>query len=117
MGMGSGSHQAEDAVRPFYAAFHAQDRAAAEALLGDDFTFTSPYDDHIGRDEFFRRCWPNAGQLRNFRLLEAFGDADEYVVLYECERTADGVRFRNCERLRIVGGRVREAEVFFGRER
>jgi len=39
------------------------------------------------------------------------------VVLYECERTADGVRFRNCEHLRIEGGRVREAEVFFGRER
>ena len=38
-----------DLVRKYYAAYEAKDRNVIEALLSDEFSFTSPYDDHIDR--------------------------------------------------------------------
>jgi ketosteroid isomerase-like protein len=49
-----------DIVRASFGAYRAQDRQAAERLLADDFTFTSPQDDHIGKAEFLERCFPTA---------------------------------------------------------
>src|SRR5580698_9452371 len=38
-----------DAVRAFSQAYLSQDRVTAERLLAEDFVFTSPQDDHIGK--------------------------------------------------------------------
>ena len=38
-----------DIVRASFDTYIAQDRAAAERLLAEDFVFTSPQDDHIDR--------------------------------------------------------------------
>lgn len=47
-------------IRSMFAAYRSKDRATVEALLTDDFTFTSPYDDAIGKAVYFERCWPNS---------------------------------------------------------
>jgi ketosteroid isomerase-like protein len=47
-----------DVVRASFEAYRAQDRAAAERLLADDYVFTSPQDDHIGKAAFMERCFP-----------------------------------------------------------
>jgi hypothetical protein len=40
----------------YYQAWAEVDRAAVEAYVGDPFSFTRPFDDHIERIEYSRRC-------------------------------------------------------------
>jgi ketosteroid isomerase-like protein len=110
------THRVTEIIRRNYDAFYAQDRNAAESLLSDDFTFTSPLDDHIGKAQFFERCWPHNDKLRDFRIEKLFVTGDEAFVRYRCVRRADGVTFRNAEYLRLEEGRIKEVQVFFGAE-
>jgi ketosteroid isomerase-like protein len=69
-------------ARAMYEAFAAGDRDAVEAILAEDFTFSSPPDPLLDRAGYFERCWPNAGNRTVFafpRLIEA---GDEVVVTY-----------------------------------
>jgi ketosteroid isomerase-like protein len=102
-------------VRRYYAAFHAKDRNALDAAMTDDFSFTSPLDDHIDKTAFFERCLPNADKLRGFRIETLVESGDEVFVRYRCERVADGVAFGNVEYVRMQGTRIKEVEVYFGR--
>jgi hypothetical protein len=100
-------------VRDLYRAFAAADRDSVEAILADDFRFSSPLDVGLDRRGYFERCWPGAGQGQEFdfvRLLEA---GDEVIVTYEMKK-ADGTRGRNTEILTFEGGRIRGVEVYFG---
>jgi hypothetical protein len=49
-------------VRRAYQAYVDTDRAAIEALIGDDFHFTSPRDNRINREVYFDKCWKTATQ-------------------------------------------------------
>jgi len=49
-----------DIARASYLAYVHKDRAAIEALIGEDFHFTSPLDNHLDRSTYFTRCWPNS---------------------------------------------------------
>ena len=49
----------ETIIRALFAACLADDRAAVESALADDFRFTSPYDDRIDKATYFERCWRN----------------------------------------------------------
>jgi ketosteroid isomerase-like protein len=100
-------------VRELYAAFLSGDRAALEGLLSEDFTFTSPRDDHLDKATYFERCFPNHDQFRAHRIDKLFVSGDEAFVRYRAE-TKDGARFRNAEYVRLEGGKVREVEVYFG---
>lgn len=103
-----------DIVRAGFDAYLRQDRAAAEALIGDPFSFTSPQDDHIDRDAFFERCFPTAYRVRDQSLLvvSEVDDAD-VVVMYEYELQT-GERHRNVEVQTVRDDRIVEAQVFFG---
>jgi ketosteroid isomerase-like protein len=103
-----------DVVRNLYAAFLKRDRKTVETLLDEDFTFTSPLDDHISKARYFERCWPNGDQFRSFRILKLFAEGNEAFVLYECEMN-NGKRFRNVEFITVTGGRIRAVDVYFGR--
>lgn len=103
-----------DLVRRLYDTFFTGDRATMESLLADDFTFTSPNDDHIDKAEYFVRCWPNRDQLRDFVIETLFVEDNAAFVRYSAERTGDGVRFRNVEYVGWEGGRVKAVEVYFG---
>ena len=100
-------------VRQYFAAYHRISRAEVENLLSDDFTFTSPYDDHIGKRVYFERCWPNSRRIRDHHLVSVLAEGDEVFVLYECELLS-GVRFRNTEYFRFDAGRIKAIEVYFG---
>ena len=58
-------------VRACFRAYEVKDRTALEALLADDFTFSSPIDDHINREVYMRRCWPNSEHLDSFDLQKS----------------------------------------------
>jgi len=107
---------AAEVVHEYFAAFQAQDRATAERLLAQDFTFSSPRNDRIDRAAYFERCWPNAGRLRAFWMERLFEHDGEVFVRYSAERISDGVRFRNTEIIRVARGQIREIDVYFGRD-
>ncbi|SES48891.1 SnoaL-like domain-containing protein [Streptomyces sp. yr375] len=108
----------EDVVEAAFRCYRSQDRAAALPLYADDFTFTSPQDDHIGKAAFFERCFPTADRMTEQRLLHVTtADADaELVFAYYEYRLTTGARHRNVEAITVRDGLIREVQVFFGGE-
>jgi ketosteroid isomerase-like protein len=96
-----------------YKAYETKDRAALEAVLADDFHFTSPLDNRLDRDTYFRRCWPNSEVIERFDFVHLVTDADRVFVTYE-GRNTNGHRFRNTEILTIRNQHIVEVEVYFG---
>lgn len=105
-----------DLVRKCYQAYEDKDRAAIEAILADDFTFSSPLDDNIDRQKYFERCWPNSGNHVHFKIKHMTEADGRVFVTYTCERR-DGTRFSNTESFTFnADGKIRHVDVFFGRE-
>lgn len=102
-----------DVVRRYFAAWPARDRAAAEAVVADDFHFTSPLDNRLDRETFFARCWPNSETMAALDLKRVVADGATVFVTYELAGK-DGYRFRNSEVLTVRGDQVSEVEVYFG---
>jgi ketosteroid isomerase-like protein len=100
-------------ARACYDAYAAKDRAAIEALIADDFHFTSPLDNRIDRRAYFARCWPNSEKIQGFDFIRVVEDGARVFVTYELRGT-EGRRFRNTEVLTVRGDQIVEAEVYFG---
>lgn len=102
----------EIAKRSFLA-FANSDRAANEAVIGEDFHFTSPYDNRIDRATYFERCWPNHQGITNFEFIRAVENGNEVIVTYQ-GTSVDGRVFRNTEILTIKDEKIVDVEVYFG---
>jgi ketosteroid isomerase-like protein len=102
-----------DVIRKYFAAFLAQDRKTLEEGLSDDFTFTSPRDDHISKATFFERCLPGGDQFLTYHIEKLFVQGNEAFVLYQAE-LKNGTKFRNTEYYKLEGNKIREVEVYFG---
>ena len=100
-------------ARAAYEAYVTKDRAAIEELIAGDFHFTSPLDNRLDRETYFRRCWPNSKMIEGFDLVNLVTDGDRVFVTYE-GRNTDGRRFRNTEILTIRDGHIVDVEVYFG---
>ena len=100
-------------ARAAYDAYVTKDRAALEALLAKDFHFTSPLDNRLDRETYFRRCWPNSKVIEGFDFINLVTDADRVFVTYE-GRNTNGHRFRNTEILTIRDQHIIDVEVYFG---
>jgi hypothetical protein len=100
-------------ARACYDAYARKDRRAIEALIADDFHFTSPLDNRLDRATYFARCWPNSEKIAGFDFVRLLPVADKIYVTYE-GRNIDGHRFRNTEILTIRGHQIAEVEVYFG---
>lgn len=100
-------------ARAAYQAYVTKDRAALENLIARDFHFTSPIDNRLDRERYFRRCWPNSEVIEGFDFIHLVTDADRVFVTYE-GRNTDGRRFRNTEILTIRDQHIVDVEVYFG---
>jgi len=100
-------------ARAAYDAYVKKDRAAIEALIADDFHFTSPLDNRLDRETYFRRCWPNSTAIAAFDFINLVSDADRVFVTYE-GRNTNGHRFRNTEIVTIRDNHIVNVEVYFG---
>jgi catechol 2,3-dioxygenase-like lactoylglutathione lyase family enzyme/ketosteroid isomerase-like protein len=100
-------------ARAAYDAYVTKDRAALEALLASDFHFTSPLDNCLDRETYFRRCWPNSKVIEGFDFINLVTDADRVFVTYE-GRNTNGQRFRNTEILTVRDQHIVDVEVYFG---
>lgn len=87
-------------------------RGAAEALIADDFRFTSPLDNALDRSTYFERCWPNSRLMTRVQIIEAVDDGDRAFVIYEADMGKK--RFRNCEMHTSRDGKLVAVEVYFG---
>ncbi|HVP35195.1 MAG TPA: nuclear transport factor 2 family protein [Steroidobacteraceae bacterium] len=89
--------------------------APFDALMADDFTFSSPnHDDHISKTAFKSRCWEpniNLTQALDIELLIARGD--QAFVKY-LGRTTTGKTFRNVELHQVRNRQVASIECYFG---
>jgi ketosteroid isomerase-like protein len=107
---------ASDILRSYFSAWERKDRPTLEALLAEDFTFTSPNDDdHIDVTRYFEKCWPGSANIQRFLILDLIDNGEEAFIRYECE-LVDGKRFRNTEYFRLADDKVREVDVYFGRD-
>lgn len=103
-----------DVVRASSRAYIAQDRATAERLLAEDFVFTSPQDDHIGKAEFLEKCFPTADRLSSQEILQLVAAGDDGVfIMYEYQLKT-GEKYRNTEFITVRDGQLAETQVFFG---
>ncbi len=106
-------------ARRYYEAYETDDRSLIEDILADGFTFTSPIDDHIGRGEYFARCWPNHVSHRKFHFEAMMEEGDVVLVVYRLEMhfpnaVHPDASFRNVERMIFEKGGLKSVEVFFG---
>ena len=99
-------------ARACYNAYVSKDRAAIEALIADDFHFTSPLDNRLDRNNYFATCWPNSENTDGFMIVHMIEQGDKVFVTYEGR--SNQARFRNTEILTIRDGKIVEVEVYFG---
>src|SRR5436190_16547011 len=102
----------EKLVRSCFDAYATKDRVAIEALLADDFHFTSPLDNRIDRKTYFEVCWPNSERIDGFDIERLAIDGDHAFVTYEGRMRRE--TFRNTEVHTVRGGKIAEVEVYFG---
>jgi ketosteroid isomerase-like protein len=100
-------------IRAVFAAYMSGDRKVLEDALADDFVFTSPYDDEIGRATYFERCWPNSQRIERHELERIFMEGEQAFVTYKCV-AKNGKIFRNTEFFTLAGDRIRRIDVYFG---
>ena len=101
-----------DIVRAAFKAYETKDRTAIEAVIAEDFHFTSPLDNRLDRATYFEVCWPNSKHMEAFELVNLVAGGDRVFVTYEA--TASGKRFRNTEIHAVRSGKITEVEVYFG---
>ena len=106
-------HDPTEIARASYRAYVEKDRAAIDALIADDFHFTSPLDNRIDRKTYFERCWPNSETISAFDFIHVVPDGERVFVTYEGQNVG-GRRFRNIEIQTVRDGRIVEVEVYFG---
>ena len=112
---GSGlSPQNEETIRKYYAAWQTPEWHPIDVLLTDDFTFSSPLDDHISKSAFKKGCWETQhGLIERQDLKQVIGTGDDAFVMYVCH-TTNGKTFRNVEYLRLKDQKVQAIECYFG---
>ena len=112
---GSGlSAKNEEAIRKYYKAWETKEWRPVDILLADDFTFSSPLDDHISKSDFKAGCWDTQiPYIDRFDLKQVIGTDNEAFVMYVCH-TTNGKTFRNVEYFQFREGKVKAVECYFG---
>jgi ketosteroid isomerase-like protein len=100
-------------ARKYYQSYVEKDRTGIEAIIDEEFRFTSPWDNKINRTTFFERCWPNSKAITGFDLINLVGDGERAFITYE-GRSQHGKPFRNTEIMTIRHGKIIDIEVYFG---
>jgi ketosteroid isomerase-like protein len=105
----------EAIIRKWYKAWVEKNEDQFEALMADNFTFSSAAgDDHISRSTFKTQCWDTQAKLIDRSDLErVITSGNEAFVKYLCH-TKNGKSFRNVEYFRLRDGKVETIECYFG---
>jgi ketosteroid isomerase-like protein len=106
--------KSQEVVRKYYAAWETKDWHSIDILLADDFTFSSPLDDHLIKSDFKAGCWDTQiAYIDRFDLKQVIGTGNEAFVMYVCH-TTNGKTFRNVEYFQLRDDKVKAVECYFG---
>jgi hypothetical protein len=107
----------EATIRKWYKAWETtKDWQPFDLLLADDFTFTSPLDDHISKSAFKAKCWDTQiAFVERLDVEHVIGTGNEAFVMY-VGHTTNGKMLRNVEFLRLKGEQLQGIECYFGAE-
>ena len=107
--------RSDEIIRRWYAAWESDDWLPVDALLAENFTFSSAAgDDQISKDAFKAQCWETQKDfIARFDLQRVFGSGNEAMVLYVCH-TTNGKTFRNVEYFQLRDAKVKAVECYFG---
>jgi hypothetical protein len=106
--------KSEAIVRNYYKGWEIKDWSAFDALLTDDFTFTSPVDAQINKSAFKKGCWDTQiALIGRFDLERLAITGNDAFVMYLCHTTSDKT-FRNVEHFRLRDDKVAAVECYFG---
>ena len=100
-------------VREYFAALENHEKDVVENLLDEDFTFTSPSEDHINKDEFLARLWDKQKSITSFEIKELITNDDEAFVTYEATM-ASGEHFQNTEIIKFRDEKIEEVKLYYG---
>lgn len=100
-------------ARASFDAYVAKDRDAIEALIANEFCFTSPLDNCLDRETYFARCWPNSRTIESFDIVHQARAGECAFITYEGRNTSGGC-FRNTEVFTVRQGKIVSVEVYFG---
>jgi ketosteroid isomerase-like protein len=104
----------EETIRKYYAAWETKHWHSVDALLAEDFTFSSPLDDAISKSAFKTGCWDTQiAFIDRFDLKQVVGTDNEALVMYVCH-TTNGKTFRNVEYFQLRDNKVKAVECYFG---
>lgn len=102
-----------DVTKACFDAYVKKDKTAIELLINDEFSFTSPLDNRIDRETYFKRCWPNSKDIAEFKFVYIAPLEDRVFVVYE-GKNFSGKVFRNTEIFTVRNEKITEVEVYFG---
>lgn len=103
----------ETLIRKIFSAWQTRDWDFVESALADGFTFTSPYDDHIDKEEYRQKCWNSVKEIGAFEVATIIVKRDEAFVRYRGQ--VNGTSVQNTEHFTFQDGKIKEITVFFGR--
>jgi ketosteroid isomerase-like protein len=104
----------EALVRRYYKLWEIKDWAPFDAMLADDFTFSSPQDDRISKAVFKKKCFESqVGFIKSFDLETVMAKGDQVIVEYLLH-TQNGKELRNVELHRLHRGKIESIDCYFG---
>jgi hypothetical protein len=105
----------QEIIRKWYAAWQQSEWGPLDALMADDFTFSSAAgDDHIDKSTYKEQCWASQkGRIESFALELVSVNGDEALVKGSC-RTKMGKTFTNVEYFRFKDQKIQAIECYFG---
>tara|TARA_B100001939_G_C16439192_1_gene404062 strand:+ start:88 stop:426 length:339 start_codon:yes stop_codon:yes gene_type:complete len=103
----------EELIRACFEAWQNHDLQLIQGILAPDFTFRSPYDNDLSREEYFEKCWPHNDKIHSFKIRNLISKESEGFVRYTC-KLANGHEFENAEFFTTEGNQITRIIVFFG---
>lgn len=102
----------ETSVEKYFSAWQKRDWNFVANALTEDFTFTSPYDNHIDRREYKKKCWDAVEEIGEFEFVSIVENENEAFVRYR--NKINGEKVQNTEHFIFEGEKLKAVVVFFG---
>jgi ketosteroid isomerase-like protein len=100
-------------IEKIFKAWETRDWDFVAGGLAEDFTFTSPYDDHLSKEDFKEKCWNTIKEIGEFEIVTIVEGETEAFVRYK--NKINGEKVQNTEQFIFEGDKLKEVVVFFGR--
>jgi len=104
--------QYKTTIEKYFKAWQIRDWNFVEAVITDDFTFTSPYDAAIDRETYKTKCWDSVKEIGEFEIITIVAGETEAFVRYK--NRINGENALNVEHFIFENDKVKSVTVFFG---